>query len=343
MEIREIIDKDIWDSFIKKQQPDTFLQGWGWGEFNKAMGEKIWRLGFFENDALNLAALIIRIDAKRGSFLFVPHGPIIENEKLITKNEKLFNYFFDCLVTLGKREKVDFIRISPLLENTDENLRIFKNAGFKDAPVHMMHPELTWLLDISKSDDEIMKGMRKTHRNLIRRAEKEGVIVRCDAGKESLKTFYDIHMDTVKRHKFTPFSFDYLTKEVETLKQNDEILIFSAIYGANIISSAIIVFYGKEAFYHHGASSSEYGKIPASYLALWNAIKKAREKGCKTFNFYGIVENKPNHPWSGLSKFKQGFGGYKKNLVHCQDFRMKNKYYINFAIETIRKIKRRYK
>ncbi len=341
MEIKEIEDKSQWETFVLAEMQDTFLQSWNWGEFNKASGEKIWRLGFFENDTLVAVSLIIRINAKRGSFLFVPQGPII-SAKLKVKSEKFWKDFFKFLIDLGRQQKVDFIRISPILENTEENLAIFKNAGFRDAPLHMMHPELTWLLDITKTEAEIIKGMRKTQRNLIRRAEKESVRIIRSVDEKYLKAFYDIHMETVSRHKFIPFSYSYVKSEIDSFRADDQISIFSAEYQSKIISSAIIVFYGHEAFYHHGASSSQYSKIPASYLNLWQAIKEAKKRGCKIFNFYGIVEDKPKHPWNGLSKFKQGFGGYKKELLHCQDLPLRKKYVLTCLIEKIRKFKRGY-
>lgn len=246
------------------------------------------------------------------------------------------------LKNLSKEEKVGFIRISPVLENSDENLNIFKSCSFRNAPIHMMHPETTWLLDITKSEEEILKGMRKTHRNLIRRAIKDGVEIIQNTDEKYLKTFYDIHMETVKRHKFVPFSYDYIKSEVGAFKNDNQISIFSAKYKDKIISSAIIVFYGNQAFYHHGSSLSEYNKIPSSYLILWEAIKEAKKRNKEVFNFYGIVENKPRHPWSGLSKFKKGFGGYKKDFLHCQDLPLSKKYLITWLIETMRKIKRGY-
>ncbi|MCK5332867.1 peptidoglycan bridge formation glycyltransferase FemA/FemB family protein, partial [Candidatus Parcubacteria bacterium] len=316
-------------------------QSWNWGEFNQETGEKIWRMGVFDEGILKSVFLIIKIKARRGSFLFVPQGPIL-NHKSIDDEQKIFNEIFQFLKTLGKKEKVGFIRISPILEKTQENLKIFQNFGFKDAPIHMMHPELTWLLDITKNEDDLMKGMRKTHRNLTRRATKDGVEIVKSNDEKYLKAFYDIHSETVKRHKFIPFSYDYIKKEVEIFGRDNQIEIFSAIYDGKIISSAIVVFYGKQAFYHHGASSSEYMKIPSSYLSLWEAIKEAKARGKEMFNFYGIVENRPKHPWSGLSKFKKGFGGFQKEILHCQDLPLSQKYLLTYFVETMRKIKRGY-
>ena len=342
MNIREITSKNQWESFVQSSKENTFLHSWNWGEFNKNTGEKIWRLGVFDNEELLAVALVIKVNARRGSFLFVPQGPIVKESGILNFEFGILDELFNYLKDLGEKEKVGFVRISPILENTEENLEIFKQAGFKNAPIHMMHPELTWILDITKSEDEILKGMRKTHRNLIRRAAKEGVKIIQSTDEKYLKAFYDIHMETVKRHKFVPFSYDYIKSEIDAFKNDDQISIFSAKYKDEIISSAIIVFYGEQAFYHHGSSSSKYYKIPSSYLNLWETIKEAKKRGKKKFNFYGIVENKPKHPWTGLSKFKKGFGGYQKELLHCQDLPLNKKYLLTYLIETGRKIKRGY-
>ena len=342
MNIKEIADKSQWENFVSQNSEATFLHSWNWGEFNKNTGEKIWRVGIFDGDELQTAALIIKVKAKRGSFLFVPQGPVMNYESRIMNQELLLNKFFDYLEKIGREERVGFIRVSPALENTSENLNIFKSGGFRNAPVHMMHPETTWLLDITKSEDEILKGMRKTHRNLIRRAGKEGVEIVQSVDEKYLKSFYEIHMETVGRHKFVPFAYDYIKEEINSFKNDNQINIFSAKYKNEIISSAVVVLYGDQAFYHHGASSSMYSKIPASYLVLWEAIKEAKKRNKKVFNFYGIVENKPKHPWFGLSKFKKGFGGYKKELLHCQDLPLSKKYLVAWMVETIRKVKRGY-
>jgi len=275
--------------------------------------------------------------------LFCPYCPIIE---LRIANCELrieaYNIFFDYLKKLAVQEKASFVRVSPLLENTKENLEMFKAAGFRNAPVHLMHPELTWLLDIASDEDEIMKGMRKTTRNLIRRAGRDGVEIFQGTEIKDLENFYRIHEETVKRHKFIPFSFETLKNQLEVFRRDNQISIFSAKYQNKIISSAIIVFYGDQAFYHHGASSLEYSKIPSSYLLLWEAIREAKKRNKKIFNFWGIVEDKPNHPWAGLSKFKKGFGGHSLEYLHCQDLALSKKYWLAWGVEKVRRMKRGY-
>ncbi len=334
MIIKEITDKSQWENFISGQKPDTFLHSWNWGEFNLAMGCKIFRLGIFKNNELIGVALIIRIDARRGKFLFCPQGPI-------TENEKLWNYFFNYLKELAKKEKVDFVRISPLLENNAENLEIFKKNGFRDAPIHMMHPEQSWVLDISKTEEEILKGMRKTTRNLIYRAEREGVRVAESKNIEDIDKFYQLHRQTVGRHNFVPFSRNYFKNQFETFLPDNKISLFFAEHNGQLLSAAIIVFNGESAYYHHGASLSS--KIPASHSLIWKAIRESKKRGLKIFNFWGIApENKKNHPWAGLTLFKTGFGGRKKEYLHAQDLVINSKYWFNYLVEKIRRFNRGY-
>lgn len=339
MEIAEINDKSIWEEFVAGCGADSFLHSWNWGEFNRATGERIWRMGFYEDGLLRGVALIIRVKARRGTFLFVPQGPL-------TKDSEAMRRVIPALKTgmseLGRQQKAAFLRISPLLAKNEENLALFRKEGFRDAPIHMMHPETTWILDITKDEETLMREMRKTHRNLIRRAAKDGVEISSDTTEEYLRFFYDIHMETVARHGFVPFSFDYIKSELDCFRGDGQIKVYAARYQEKVISSAIIVFYGQEAFYHHGASSSAYAKVPSSYLTLWAAIQEAKARGLKRFNFYGIVNDKPKHPWYGLSRFKQGFGGYEADLVHCQDYPLSPRYAFTWAVETIRKIKRGY-
>lgn len=77
MEIKEIKTKEIWENFLLGCEEKTFLQSWNWGEFQEKMGNKIWRLGIYENQELVSAVLVAKIPARRGTFLLIQHGPTI--------------------------------------------------------------------------------------------------------------------------------------------------------------------------------------------------------------------------------------------------------------------------
>ena len=390
LKIKEITQKQVWESFLLGREEKTFLNSWNWGEFQKKMGNKIWRLGVYENESLLSVALVVRIKAKRGTFLFIPHAPVIqargdpfspnfgENGSPLKSPLKVL---LKELKKIAKQENCSFIRIAPILERQGENIKIFKDLGFRDAPIHI-HPELTWELDINPPENELLMNMRKTTRYLIRQAQKNKALEIIQSNKiEALEKFNQLYQETVGHHHFTPFSMNYLKNEFLSFAPDNQISIFFGKYKNEIISSAMIIFWQGIGFYHQGASSLKYPKIPVSYLLQWEAIKEAKKRGCKLYNFWGIapvfaVVEKGNykaqiinhlpaqilpkakivagrqipkhkaqipnekHPWAGLTLFKMGFGGYKKEYVKTQDLILSPKYWLNYIVEKIRKRKR---
>jgi len=344
--IKEITDKNVWENFFLQCQEKTFLNSWNWGEFQKKTEGKIWRLGVYDKQQLTAAALVVRIKAKRGTFLFLPHGPnIISNLKSqILKQNILELLINEKLKFLAKEEKASFIRIAPIWKRTKENIEIFKNLGFLQAPIHI-HPELSWELDILKPENQLLKEMRKTTRYLIKKAEKDkNIEIIKSSDLNDLKEFSGLLNKTANRHHFIPFSLNYLKNQVSCFLSDNEIAIYLGKYKKEIISGAIVVYWQGTGFYHHGASLQKYNsnKVPVTYLQQWTAIKEARNQNCLKYNFWGIAEPmKKNHPWYGLSLFKMGFGGYEKKYVKTQDLPILKSYYLTRWFEKLRKMKRR--
>lgn len=331
MEIREIENKEIWDNFLADCQEKTFLQSWHWGEFQKIMGNKIWRLGVYENDRLTGLVLAVKIVAKRGSYLLVQHCLGI-SEILLNK-----------LKEIAKEENCSFIRMAPLLERNKENKKLFRDLGFRDSPMHANAYESTWKLDITPTEEELLKNMRKTTRYLIRQAQKDANIQTFRRWSISdVDIFYQIHKEVVKVQKFVPFSLEYLKNEFSVFLSDDQVSLFFGKYKDEIVAGAYIIFWSNIGFYHHAALLPQHHKIPIAYLLQWEAIKEAKRRGCKLYDFWGYInpEENPKHPWAGPTLFKMGFGGYKKEYVKTQDLPLSRRYWPTFIFEKIRKTKR---
>jgi len=346
LKIKEIKEKEIWENFLLECDEKTFLQSWNWGEFQKMMGNKIWRLGIFENGEPFSVALVIKVEARRGTFLFVPHGPNIKS-KIKNQKLKILEILLAKLKEIAKEEKCDFIRIAPILERSEGNIKIFKNLGFREAPIHI-HPELTWQLGITPSEENLLMQMRKTTRYLIRQVQKNEEIKIEKSNKiEDVEKFNALYQEVARRQNFVPFPLDYLKNEFLSFLPDNQISIFFGKYKGEVISSGIFIFWQGICFYHHGASSLKYPKTPVSYLLLWEAIKEAKKRGCQNLNFWGIAPitsdfrlQTSDHPWAGLTLFKMGFGGYKKEYLKTQDLPLSPKYWLTYFFEKMRKIKR---
>lgn len=330
--IREIKDRFLWDAFLSEAQPHTFLHDWEWGQVHTVTGGKMWRFGIFEGEKLCGIALILKISARRGSFLFCPHGPILGNlDFQIIKNLR------EHLIALGKKENCSFIRISSLFLDTNENRKMFRDLDFRSAPIHM-HSELGWLTNIEGGPDEIQKKMRKTTRHEIRASRTAGVELIMSSDIRDLKYFFEVYETTVARKHFVPFSRLCIEKEFQLFREKDKIQLFLGKHKNQILYAALIVFSNGSAFYHHGASRILCGEPSASHFVQWSAMMEAKRRGCTLYNFWGVSpENKKNHPWAGTSRFKRGFGGFEESYVHAQDFVLGWKYAITFAVESARK------
>ncbi len=364
------------DNFYNSFSRDkTFLQTSKYGDFREQLGEKNFRFGIFFGDQLVGIVQLQKIKARRGTYLHVPHGPLIN----LKHQDPALSLFLQEYKNLGKKEKCDFVRISPLVSPDTKN--IFKKEKFISAPVHLVNPELTWVLDLKPKEEELLKNMKKSTRYEVRRIEKVGIKVTQGNSKKELDTFWQLHEETVKRQHFIPFARATTEKELEIF--GNDLQIFSSYMEFDdstespefdeskgkieerskpycshtasstadfdkelrkfrrFYSSSIILFDNHAAYYHQGASI--YSKLPVSHATLWTAILEAKKRGCQEFNFWGVCpENNKKHPWYGLSRFKRGFGGEEREFIHVQDYPLTTKYWLNWLIEKWRKWKRGY-
>ncbi|PIS09144.1 hypothetical protein COT75_02695 [Candidatus Beckwithbacteria bacterium CG10_big_fil_rev_8_21_14_0_10_34_10] len=329
-------DKQAWESFISSNQEASFLQSFNWGEFQKKIKNKIFRFKIASQGEIKGVFLLVKKEAKRGNYLECPGGPIIDWTKPI-----YFEEFLKQVKEIGEKEDCLFIRVRPQITQSLANELLFKNKGFLKAPMHL-HAELTLRLDLSKSEDQLLRNMRKNTRYSIKKAIRQGVRIKKSTNPEDIKILYKLQLETVKRSHFIPFKEEYFKKEFETFLKDNQIRLFQAIYKKEILASALIIFYNNEAVYHYSGSTNKYRKIPASYLLQWEAIKEAKKRKLKYYNFWGIApENKPRHRFAGVSLFKKGFGGEELEYLHAQDLPFKPAYYLVHLMERIRKIYRR--
>jgi len=325
MTVKEITSSSAWNAFWEAHASNALFQSWLWGEVLKARGEKIWRFGFFEGSILVGVALVHLVPAKRGKFLHVRHGPIL------TQNN--WEEVLQHLQKIATDEGAWFVRISPLVRELSSGL------GLVPSPIHAMDGELCWVLDLNRSEDEILAGMRKTTRYEIRRAQKMGVEIAASKNENDLNHFIELYQKTAKRHGFVPHKA--IEEEFRIFSRAGKALLYVGTYQGELLAGAIILFLGNQAIYHHSASLPT--PIPVNYLIQWEAIKEAKNRGMKVYNFWGIAPfDNPRHPWRGLTLFKKGFGGREISYIHSQDLPVSPLYVIPRTIESFRRFVKGY-
>jgi lipid II:glycine glycyltransferase (peptidoglycan interpeptide bridge formation enzyme) len=338
---KEILVKVEWEKSLHEFSPGEypFFQGWNWGETLKKQSIFVQRLGYFDGSTLQAVLQLVEIKAKRGHYLYLRQGPIVsQNSKIKNKNE-LLEFILEDVKKRAKEFGASFIRLSRFPKN-DEAEKLFKHQGFIHSALQTSDAEVCWVLDITKSEEDLLKNMRKSHRYLIRKSQTYGITITKTKNLEKLKEFLPLYKKLSLRKHFV--AHKGVIEEFETFAKENEEVLFLAEYEGKIIAGAMIAFIENTAIYRHSASDDAFKHIPASYLIQWEALKEAKKRGQTVYNFWGVApENEPNHPWKNITLFKTGFGGVYTYYLPTLDLPLGLAYWKNYAIDWISSKKKR--
>lgn len=339
IEIKHIDNEAVWEGFIAGSQiPTSFFQSWKWGLFEKSLNKTVHFLGFYQEEELLGIGLAIEVAARRGNFLHFRNGPLLKWDQSFSLNKIL-----DLIEVFARDLYMDFVRVSPLVLVNGQAHLFLKRKGYVPSQLHDVDAEITWMLDLTLSEETILENMRKNTRYAISRAKRDGIQIGVSSDADSIDEFWPIYQDTVRRQNWKAYSKEYIRSEFEVFSAENSANMFIAKLNGKPIAGSIFIYYQDQAYYHHSGSLTEYRKYPAPYLIQWESILEAKRRGLKTYNFFGIArDGNPKHPWAGLTFFKKGFGGYEQRWLHAHDKPLKPKYWATFLFELIERRRRGY-
>lgn len=332
-QIEDAKQRKEWDDFITSHPEANFLQSWDYYEFYRSRGNHVVRrLARCDGKIVAAYAGVIET-AKRGRHLAIAGGPILDWTK-----RDLVQAIFSDMRQQGQRENCVFVRVRSQLERNPSNLRLMHELGLKPAPMYLS-VEFAGILNLEKTEEEIMQGMRQRLRRALRKAAKNEITVEKSTNPQDIHEFYQIELQTAERHNFIAFSEDFLTKQFAAFAKNNEAVLYTAKYQGEILAQNFMIFYGNEASYHYGVSSELGTKLSGAPLLHVEAMRDARKRGIKRYNFWGIAEeDETQHRFYGVSCFKRGFGVEELRYTPAHDLVLKpTRYAVTKFIETIRK------
>ena len=339
------MDNKSWNTFISDSPWGDVLQFRQWGEVKTAEG---WRQLFVGEEKLVRSQVLIKHVPGLGNYAYVPHGPVfksiedlengIEEWKTelmqVAKDEDCFLIEIEPKVgklvserlSLDEHDKDLRAKIELINKNIDELahfydkriIKTFENAGFKITGRNMQ-PKYKLLYSLDLSDDELMSLMDKNTRYNIGYAERKGVEVKeykpdDPQIEEKLKVFYGLLQEMQQRVGGYPIRpYESFVKLFEAFKGMDNISLFEASFEGDVIIMNISQFTGNWASSFYAGSNRLHSKLKAPYLIRWKSIQRARELGCKTYDFWGIILGSEQH--KGYSEHKLSFGGARIDHV----------------------------
>lgn len=333
------IKKEEWNRFVL-ENGGSFLQSWGWGEFQEILGFKVLRLAVEQDGKIALLAQIFQMPLPfQKSYLYIPYGPIFFNAGDLEKAKQSLKALLSELRKIAKTSNSIFLKIEEDKTKFDIS---FSEFGFIKSDKDVQARE-TLILDISKPEEELLKNMKQKTRYNIKVAQKNGVeLGEFTDKKEAFEVFYGLISKTAQRQGYRLHSKKHYEKMLDLFfdgkKSDGENFqkIFFVKYKDKILAIALINFFGKRATYLHGGSSDEFKNLMAPHLLHWEIIKKTRELGFSEYDFWGIVTGKTSkkmsEKWSGFSRFKIGFSGDVVEYKGAYDFMYSKLWYNIYKI-----------
>lgn len=313
MDLRPITDK-------QKAQYNKLvthvMQSWEWGEFRKEMGLSVLRYGLYEKNKLKT---VFQITFHKVPFInkyvgYLPKGPFPD------KN------FAKALKKIAKDQNCVFIKLEPniIIPSNDgiqkaESSWIPKtqvrdnnsiDPSFKQS-LKPMFSKYNFLLDLTKSEEELLKNMHPKTRYNIRVAEKHGVKVSERTDEKALDIYLDLFFKTTKRQGFAGHNRHYHQTVWKILKDAGIAKLMIATYQEEPLTTWMLFIFKDIIYYTYGGSSTKHKEVMSNNLVCWETIKLGKKLKLKTFDMWGALGPNPDEsdPWIGFHNFKKGYGG----------------------------------
>lgn len=316
--------KEEWDDAVLEKAGHP-LQLWGWGELKAAHNWRVVRVMCKrEGDTVGAAQLLVRnLPQPFGALVYVPRGPVAAEQDRGAVLEALVNFV-----------KQEFHPIALTIEpNWTEVPEV---AGWRKSTNTILIPR-TLILDLHKTEAELLADMAKKTRQYIRKSTNESLEVRQVKSREELAACLAIYHDTAVRAGFTIHDDTYYYDVFTML--GDHSPVFAAFVGDKPVAFLWLAISSETAFELYGGMNDMGQQLRANYALKWQTIQAMKRWGIHMYDMNGLLND-------GVSTFKQGFATHENMLAGTYDYPMSPLYTawtkgLPLAKKIVRSLKRR--
>lgn len=337
-----------WDAFVAGSPLGSFLQSWAWGDFQRAAGLKITRLlvraGFADRDLWAACLLVHRPLPLRQRYLSAPWGPVLRVPDVALPGADDDTARVFAAFTAGLSERLIggtvFARIEPRLPLTPAHTKSLSAHGYVVSG-RSIQPRDTRILDLTQTEDELLRAMHPKTRYNIRLARRYGVTVTEQTTSEGIDVFLRLAREVERTGHFHYHPDAYYRAMLNILAPRGMLQVFVARQQGVPLAANMLFRFGTTVTFGHGANHSRRRHVMAPALLQWECVLQAKATGATRYDFFGIAPQSPAagsqspvggiwklvaggrqpnlHPWTGITRFKSGFGGTEEHYVGGAD------------------------
>jgi peptidoglycan pentaglycine glycine transferase (the first glycine) len=317
--LQEITDPAQWSRAVLKLDNPHLLQSWQWGAFKEAYGWQPLRLLWSdpEDHPVAGAQVLFRSEGPGLTMAYCPRGPLLDWRDAEVRERVLGD-----LGRTAQRRGAFFLKIDPALvlsyepaadtTHTLEDVipeikRGLEHLGWQLSSEQVQFKN-TLVLDLHPDEETLLADMKQKTRYNIRLAGRKGVTVRRGT-QADFDLLFQMFAETSLRDGFAIREPAYYQRAwgdfiAESLAQP-----FVAEVEGDPVAAIIVFRYADTAYYLYGMSRELHREKMPNYLLQWEAIRWAKEAGCRWYDLWGAPDEiDPSDPMYGVYRFKEGFG-----------------------------------
>lgn len=294
---RQCLDEQEWNDYVVDAQGHP-LQLWGWGAVKASHGWRVDRIFCERGDRIVGGAqlLIKQLPFPLKALVYVPRGPIgLEGDR----EEAL-----GVIATYAKKQ------YGAVVVTVEPDWSEFPKLDEWQVSQNTILISRTLILDLGKSEDDLLADMSKKTRQYIRKSASDGVAVRRVKTEAELDECLAIYHETAERAGFALHGDQYY-KDIFH-KMGDYSPVFAAFSEGRIVAFLWLVVSGVTAFELYGGMNDDGQRLRANYTLKWEVIRSTKEWGLGRYDMNGLLND-------GVSTFKQGFASHEDLLAGTYD------------------------
>lgn len=215
-------------------------------------------------------------------------GWLIEGEGDMAPLDKVYTQY--C------REKnivCEFVRYHPMWDNAYRMEQMYQ-------VIYLGH---TIAMDLT-DEETIWSNIISKNRNMIRKAEKNGIVILKGRDLEYFMAFKEMYNATMNKDAAEDYYF-FDDPFYESIRNDlcDNAVVFLATYEERPIAGSIMIYANGRLNYHFSGSDIKYRSLAPTNLILYEAAKWGSENGMKSLHLGGGLGSQED----SLYKFKKAF------------------------------------
>jgi len=319
LRLEQIQDPSEWAGALQKLKHPHLLQSWEWGAFKGSYKWKPARLLWSDLDGRPAAAaqVLFRSEAPGLTMGYCPRGPLLDWGNVELRQQVLLD-----LRTFALKQGAFVLKIDPALVSsvTPSNASPIQpqpgltavedtllQQGWRLSAEQVQFRN-TFVLDLDPGEETLLANMKQKTRYNIRLAARKGVTIR-RGSLEDVDLLYRVFAETSLRDGFVIREPAYYQRAWGNFFVHELAQPFIAEVDGQPVSAIIIFRYMDDAYYLYGMSRELHREKMPNYLLQWEAIRWAKQMGCRLYDFWGAPDEIDEaDPMYGVYRFKEGFG-----------------------------------